>query len=812
MLRNYFKIAYRNIARNKAFSFINILGLAVGLATCILMVSYIYSELGYDQQHKNADRLFRIAYKANKKVVSEDKSWASTSAPIAGGLKSDMPEVEQSTRLLKFPNLDKMLLKYDRGAEKKLFYETNGYYVDSTFFQIFTYQFIYGSPLTALNEPNSIVLSEQTAIKIFGNENPINKSVTVGLPFGDFNYTVKGVFDDSKIKSHIPAHFFLSMKNGDVGTWVVNQTNWATNNIFHTYVKLKAGANAAKFEEKLQAFIERRGGKDQKELGVLRQLFIQPVTDIYLRSDLDNEIAPNGNITYLYILGSIALFVLLIACINFMNLSTARSLKRAKEVGVRKVLGAEKKSLIYQFLGESTLMSCLALLVALVLAYLILPLFNNLTQKHITLFDQPVVWLWITILTIGTGLLSGIYPAFYLSSFRPITVLKGKLLNNFSGAAIRKGLVVFQFVISICLILAVTIIQRQLQFMDNQQLGFNKNQQIILPLQSPVAVKNYEILKTDLLKYPEIKNVTSGSSYPGISTVDDMVFYAEGKSVKDAIDIHLGNVDNGYFETLGLKVIAGRGFSKEFTADSNNVVLNETALQDLGYPLKTAIGRKIYFDFQGSHVTMQIIGVVRNFNFESLYNRIKPFAFNQLMGNKHSYVIANIAVNNYAGVIKEMETSWNKINPGIPFVYSFLDKDFQKNYEKDQRASGIVWGFAVIAILIACLGLFGLSAFAAEQRFKEIGVRKVLGASVMSIIGLLSTDFIKIVLVAIFIAIPIGWYFMNRWLEGFEYRTPLSWWIFALTGFLAILIALVTVSFQAIRAAIANQITSLRSE
>ncbi len=812
MLANYFKIAYRNLTRNKAFSFINILGLAVGLVTCVLMILYIFSELGYDKQNKNADRIFRIAYKADKKTNPDEKSWASTSAPMAWGLKSDMPEVEQSTRLLKFPSLDKMLLKYEHGNDKKLFYETNGYYVDSTFFQIFTYDFIFGNVQTVLNEPNSIVISEQIALKIFGHENPVNKLITVGLPYGDFNYTVKGVFDDSKIKSHIPAHFFLSMRNGDVGTWVELQKNWATNNIFHTYVKLKEGTNAGKFEEKLQAFIDRRGGKDQKELGVVRHLFIQPVTDIYLHSDLDNEIASNGNITYLYILGSIALFVLLVACINFMNLSTARSLKRAKEVGVRKVLGAEKKSLIFQFLGESILMSCLGLLLALLITYLILPLFNNIIQKNITLFDQPVIWLWIILLTIGTGLLSGIYPAFYLSSFRPITVLKGKLLNNFSGAAIRKGLVVFQFVISICLILGVIIIQKQLQFMDDQQLGFNKNQQIILPLHSTSAVKNYEVLKTELLKNPGVKNITSGSTYPGISSVDDMVFYAEGKSVKDAIDINLANVDNGYFETLGLKVIAGRGFSKEFTADSGNIVLNETALLELGYPLKTAIGRKIYFDFQGTHNTMQIIGVVRNFNFESLYNRIKPFAFNTIMGNKHSYVIANISAKNYAGILQEIATSWNRVNPGSPFVYSFLDKDFQMNYEKDQRASGIVWGFTVIAILIACLGLFGLSAFAAEQRFKEIGVRKVLGASVINIVGLLSKDFIRIVLIAIIIATPLGFYFMNKWLEGFAYKTPVSWWIFALTGILAILIAVITVSFQAIRAAVANQITSLRSE
>jgi putative ABC transport system permease protein len=812
MLRNYFKIAYRNLTRNKAFSFINILGLAVGLATCILMISYIFSELGYDRHNKNADRIFRIAYKSDKKITLNDKSWASTAAPIAWGLKSDMPEVEQSARLLKFPSLDKMLLKYEHGKEHKLFYETNGYYVDSTFFQIFTYDFIYGNSSTALNEPNSIVISEQIALKMFGSENPINKTITVGLPYGDFNYTVKGVFDASKIKSHIPAHFFLSMRNGDVGTWVENQTNWATNNIFHTYVKLKPGADAGVFEKKLQPFIDRRAGTDLKALGITRQLFIQPLLDIYLHSDLDNEIAPNGNITYLYVLGSIALFVLLIACINFMNLSTARSLKRAKEVGVRKVLGAERRSLVYQFLGESTLMSCLALLLAFITASLLLPFFNSLTQKNLTLFDQAQMWLWIAALTIGTGLLSGVYPAFYLSSFKPITILKGKLLNNFSGAAIRKGLVIFQFVISICLILGVIVIQRQLQFMDNQQLGFNKNQQIILPLQSPGAIKNYDVLKTELLKNPGVKSVTSGSTYPGISSVDDMLFYGEGKSVKDVVDIRLANVENEYFETLGLKLVAGRGFSKEFTGDSNSIVLNETALQELGYPLNSAVGRKLYFDFQGGHNIMQIVGVVKNFNFESLYNSIKPFAFNTIMGNKHSYVIANVTAKNYAGVLKEMTLSWNRINPGIPFVYSFLDRDFQKNYEKDQRVSGIVGGFTAIAILIACLGLFGLSAFAAEQRIKEIGIRKVLGASVMSIVALLSRDFIRIVIVAILIATPLGWYFMNKWLQGFAYKTPISWWIFALTGFLAIFIALFTVSFQAIRAAVVNQVKSLRSE
>ncbi|HET7002831.1 MAG TPA: ABC transporter permease, partial [Puia sp.] len=608
MFRNYFKIAYRNLTRNKVFSFINIFGLAVGLATCILMISYILNELGYDKQNVDADRIYRIAYKAVKKINLKDKSWASTSAPIAWGLKTDIPEVEQSTRLLKFPTLDKMLLKYDHAGKLNSFYETNGYYVDSNFFQVFTYDFVNGNASSALKEPNSLVISKDIARKLFGDENPINKIVVVGLPYGNFNYTVTGVFNGSHVKSHIPVHFFLSMRNNDVGTWVVNQTNWATNNIFYTYVKLKNGSDPVVFEKKLQPFIDHRAGSDLKAMGIIRQLFIQPIQDIYLYSDLDNEIATNGNITHLYVLGSIAFFVLIIASINFMNLSTARSMKRAKEVGIRKVLGAEKRMLIWQFLGEAVIMSCLALLLAIIIASLLQPLFNSYTQKNEPLFNQPVLWLCIAALTLGTGIFSGVYPAFYLSSFKPISVLKGKLLNNFSGSMIRKGLVVFQFVISICLILSVVVIEQQLHYMDSQQLGFNKDQQIILPLQSQDVVKNYQVLKTELLKNPGIKTVTSGSTYPGIANIEDMLFYAEGKSVNDVVDVALGNIDNDYFETLGFKLIAGRGFSREFTADSGSIILNEVAVKALGYDTHSAVGKNIYFDFQGTHNSMRIIG------------------------------------------------------------------------------------------------------------------------------------------------------------------------------------------------------------
>ena len=811
MLKNYITIAFRNLIRNKAFSFINIFGLAVGLATCLLIMLYIFSELGYDRQFKNAERIYRIAMVAG---AANEKPWAAAAAPIAQGMKADLPEVEQSTRLLKFPSIERMLLKYENGGESKQFYETNGYYVDSTFFRVFSYDFKYGSDLTALKEPNSIVISETIAGKLFGSKDPVGKSISVGLPFGSFNYTVKGVIKVADIKSHIPVHFFLSMHNSDIGGWVQAQTNWATNNIFHTYIKLKAGVDPKVFEQKLQSFIDRRGGADIKALGISRKLFMQPLEDIYLHSNLEDEIASNGNSTYLYIMGSVALLVLLIASINFMNLSTARSGRRAKEVGVRKVMGAEQRSLVFQFLGESIIMTCLALLLALLLASVFLPFFNNLTQKNLQIFDQPGIWLKIALLAIGTGILSGLYPAFYLSSFKPIAVLKGKLLNSFSAAAIRKGLVVFQFTISICLILGTTVIIRQLHFLDNQELGFNKEQQIVLPLQDPQSKKNYAALKNELLKNPGIRLVTSGSTYPGIANIEDMVFYAEGKTVHDVIDVHDAVVDNDYFETLGLKLLQGRNFSRDLTADSNSIILNEEAIEKLGYTVNTAVGKKIYFDFKGDRGALQIIGVVKNFNFESLYNSIKPFGFNRhfWFGNRYNYVIANLATKNFPDILKHAENSWNAINPGSPFQYSFLDKDFQKNYEKDQRASDIVGYFTVIAIVIACLGLFGLSAFSAEQRIREVGIRKVLGASVGNVASLLSRDFIGLVLISVLIASPLAWYGMNKWLQNFVYRTPISWWMFAFAGLLAIFIALLTVSFQAIKAALANPVRSLRSE
>ena len=806
MLKSYFKIAFRSIRTNKTFASINIIGLSIGIAVCLLIMLYILDELSYDQHHINGDRIYRVVSNTGK--VSD--GWAALGAPYAEGMKSDLPEIEEVTRLLNLASIgvEKMNLIH----ETQQLPATNGYFVDSTFFQLFTYDFIHGDATTALNAPNTMVISEKIAQQLFGTKNPVGQSIKVGMRFGDQDYTIKGVFN-SRNKSHIPANLFLSMNNNITGPMVAGLTSWATNNIFYTYIKLKPGVDTDRFSRKLEPFLDRRAGEEMKTMGFTRQLHLQPMQDIYLHSALGYELASNGSIRFLYILGSIGGFILLIACINFMNLTTARSEKRAKEVGVRKAIGAEKSTLVAQFLTESFLMSFIALILAFGVVYITLPGFKELINKDIALFTHPELILWAVLLTLLTGLFAGVYPAFYLSSFKPASAFNQKLTGMFSATTIRKGLVIFQFVISTCLILGATVIWQQLNFMQNKPLGFNKTQQIVVPLENETAIRNYDVLRDNLLKNPEINTVTSGSSYPGVQNINSMLFYSEGKTVEDNIEITTATVEKDYLETLGFELLDGLTFTNEPSADSAKIILNETAVKALGYTTEDAVGKPIYFDWQGIRHIYQITGVVKDFHFESLHNRVKPFGFaTTFFGNPYNYLIANLKSAEYSKLLTEIETTWNRINIETPFAYSFLDQDFQKNYEKEKQASQVVGYFTLIAILIACFGLFGLTAFATERRQKEIGIRKVLGASVSSIVNLLTKDFLKLVTIGLLIGAPIAWFIMREWLNGFAYRIDIQWWIFILTGFMAVGVAFLTVSFQSIKAALTNPVDSLRNE
>lgn len=816
MISNYLKIAWRNLMKNKVFSFINVFGLSIGLTCCMLITLYINHETSYDSYHKNIGNLYQLGT-TFVKDGKNDKT-PNTPAPMAFAMKQEFPEIEETARIMALFADDKTLIQYrEEHAPLISFYETKGYIADSTFFRLFTYNFIEGNPATCLNEPGTVVLSEEIARKLFGTKPALNKVIHVSSTTnGDTNFVVTGVFKPIQKPSQIHASFFLSIKGGDMEQFINRQTDMVSNNMFYTFFQLKPGASARNLEAKFPAFVDKYIGEGLKKAGFYKKQFLISVRDMHLHSGMSTDISAAGSVTYLYILASIAVFTLLIACINFMNLSTARSSKRAAEVGVRKVLGAEKNSLVRQFLGESILMSLIAFVLALVFTQLLLPSFGSISGKDLSFSVRHHGLLLIAFfgLAIITGLLAGSYPAFYLSSFRPVKVLKGRISNSLAAVSMRKVLVVFQFVISVILIVASVIINNQMNYMRTKDLGFARDQQIIIPLRSQNAKQIYTTLKNEVQVNPQVTNVGATQYYPGIINPSDMGLYKEGKTVDDAKIVHMNWVDESFLQTLAVQPLAGRLFSKDFMGDtSNTMILNQRAITDLGFSSpQEAVGGKVSFDWRGEHYSWTIVGVVKDFHFQDLHVPIEPYGFQLNNRPYYNYLMVHAKASSISGLLRSIETSWHKMNPNEPFEYSFLDTDFQKNYVAENRLSAIVGYFTVIAILISCLGLFGLATFSAEQRIKEIGVRKVLGASVGNIVGLLSREFLKLVLIAVIIASPVAWWAMNKWLQDFAYRTNIGWTVFLITALIAMFIALFTISFQAIKAAITNPVKSLRTE
>jgi putative ABC transport system permease protein len=816
MLKNYFKIAWRNLMKNKVFSFINILGLSTGLTCCMLITLYILNETSYDRYQKNADNIYQVG--TEFKGLGNFKKLPNTPAAMGEIMKSVFPEIQQTTRLVRLFNEDKTLLQYTpQNQATKSFYETKGYLADSTFFRMFTYNFIEGNPATALSNPNSVVLSEEIAKKIFGDQPALNKVIHISSSTnGDHDFQVTGVFKPINKPSHIDGRFFLSTMGGSVADMIKNAgTNLANNNMYFTYLQLAPGSDPKKLEAQFPAFVDKYAGKDLKAVGFEKAQYLVALKDIHLHSGSDNDVTPSGSVTYLYILASIALFTLLIACINFMNLATARSSKRSSEVGIRKVLGAEKKFLIAQFLGESVMMSLVAFVFAMIFTELLIPAFNGLSGKNLSLnFSNIGIAIVFLLLSILTGLLAGSYPAFYLSSFNPAKVLKGKFSNSLAAVSLRKGLVIFQFVISVVLIIASVVIAQQMKYLRSADLGFDQERQIVIPLRSDNAKKIYFAFKDDLLKQSAIANVGASAFYPGITNYADNVLYKQGESMQQGKDIRMNYVDTRFLQTLKIEPVAGRLFSDDFPSDTTDaIIINEKAIKQLGFASpQEAIGKKLYSDFQGKNYSYDIVGVVKDFHYEDLHLPITPYGFQLSMQPQYNYMIVHAKPGNINNILGSIKNSWHNLNPSEPFEYSFLDKDFQKNYDAENRLSAIVGYFTAIAILISCLGLFGLATFSAEQRIKEIGVRKTLGASVSSIVALLSKDFLKLVGIAVLIASPLAWLAMNKWLDSFAYRIRINWSVFVITTLLALLIALITISFQAIKAALANPVESLRSE
>ena len=808
MLRNYLKIAWRNLRKQQGLTFINIFGLAVGLACCLLITLYVLDELSYDRYNAKANRIYRIH--TDIKFGGNDSRTAVSPDPVGPTLKQDYPQVEQFVRL---HQRGTWLVK--RAGSTNSLREENVTFADSTLFDVFTLPLVAGDPKRALTSPNTVVISESAAKRHFGNRDPMGQTLTFN---NDQNYKVTGVMRDMPTNSHFRSDFFPAMLS-DGYQW----GQWLSTN-HHAYIVLREGTDYRQFEENLDAVIEKYVGPQALQfIGITLAQFRQagnrfrfslmPLTDIHLHSKETIQLAPNSDIQYVYIFSAVALFILLIAGINFMNLATARSASRAKEVGVRKVLGSERQQLMGQFMTESILMTALSMVLALLMVALFIPFFNTLAAKQLSLESLlSPYWLPVLIvLPIAVGLLAGSYPAFFLSSFKPISVLKGKINVSFKGAGLRSGLVVFQFMMSVVLIVGTIIVYRQITYIQSKNLGFKRDQ--VLTVNDVYAIgKRAETFKQEVLRLPGVVSGSISGYLPTPSNRSDNSFFPEGKiDQNNAVSMQAWGVDHDYVKTLGMSIVQGRDFSREFGADSSNIILNETAAKLFGGA--TVIGKRI-LQFtnpqEKTSKTYTVIGVVKNFHFESLRRNIGALAM--VLEPNSGAASFRLSSTDIPALVSQVETKWKQVAPGQPFSYAFLEDSFDAMYRAEQRIGTIALTFAVLAILIACLGLFGLAAFMAEQRIKEIGVRKVLGASVFSIVGLLSKDFLKLVLIAIVIASPIAWWAMNQWLKDFAYKIDIEWWMFALAGLLAVGIALLTVSFQSIKAALMNPVTSLRSE
>ncbi len=809
MLKSYLKTAFRFLLKNKTFSFINIFGLAVGTLCCLYILLYVQDQYSYDKQHKNVSEIYRVN---TDLVLTGDKHHsASSSPPIAPALKSNFPEVQNFARVVEMDILGakEHLLRY----KEQSFYENTAFLVDSTFFDIFNYNFVEGHAKGALNEPYSVVLLKPTAEKLFGSESAVGKMININDAYGKHDFKVTGVIDESLGKSHLHGNMFITMKSSSTGTQIANDSEWAGNNFLFTYVRLRPNADAKALEKKLPAFLNKYAADKMKQLGMQKSLHLQPITSIHTTTGYDVEPSKTASPSFLLILILIAVLIQVIACINFMNLSTARASKRAKEVGVRKVIGAGKYDLIKQFLGESFLLSFIGVIIALPFLWLLLPYLNDITHTAIrlTFFSDYRLWLMMVSLILITGLVAGSYPAFYLSGFEAIKVIKGNFNSHVSAAGIRKSLVVFQFVLSIVMITGIIIIYSQLNFIKNKDLGFDKDQKVIFNFYTDDAQKRMPALANDLRQLSDVKSVSSSDNYLTQFVMHDHGVYPAGGNMSTAIDAKNIVSDQFFVKTNGIKLISGRDF---MPGDSNKVLINQSLAKRLNLNEQTAQGAKLYTQYNApvpSFVT--VIGVMKDFNYNSLKSDVKPFMleYDNNAGDLSSITVS-VSSKDYKTLLSQMQTVWQKDLPAVPFEYSFMDSEVQKQYETEIVLSQIINTFTLVAILISCLGLFGLAAFSAEQRNKEIGIRKVLGASVTGIVQLLSKDFLKLVIISFIIATPIAWYGMSKWLQAFAYRIPLSWWMFALAGLIAVFIALFTVSFQAIRAALMNPVKSLKTE
>ncbi len=819
MLYHYFKITLRNLRKHQSFTLINITGLATGVACCLLILLFVRYELSYDRWNSQADRIFRPVTEI--KFGGSHMNLAVVGSVVGPDLQREFPEIQAYCR---FRNYGSYLVKRE-GDDLRNIREDHALTVDSTFFEVFPVRLLAGDSRSCLNQPNTLVIAQSRAEKYFGSvQQAMGQTLVLD---NQYRWQIRGVYEDLPENTHFAADLLLAM----TGTREVQNDAplWASSNNFHTYLLLRQDAAPKAFEAKFLAFsrkkvnetAQRLLGQDITKLeagGQFVRYALQPLASIHLYSDLAVELSPNGSIQHVWIFSAIALFVLLIACINFMNLTTARSAHRAREIGVRKVLGSPRHALIRQFLGESVTLAGISVVLAVLLASASLPWFSELTNRPIAMpWGDAGFWAALLGGVLLVGLMAGTYPAFFLSAFDPVRTLKGEYGKRSGSGRLRSALVVFQFSTAIALIIATAMVYNQLNYIQHKKLGFQKDQVLILDDAYGLG-DALEAYKTEVSKLPSVEAVTCSGYLPVPSSRSDQTFSKIREFREDqAVNMQFWRVDKDYLKTLGMELVSGRFFDPEkFPSDSSAIVLNETAAHLFGF--EQAVGGKVYShrgQVQGQSNPedfdeLTVIGVVRNFHFSSLRENIG--ALSMLLGRSNGNIAIRYKASDTHALISQLESKWKTMAPGQPFNYRFMDDAFARMYSSEQRIGKIAGIFALLAVLVSCLGLFGLAAFTAERRTKEIGIRRVLGATTPGIIGLLSKDFLKLVLIALVIAVPLAGYFMDRWLQDFAYRINIQIWIFVLAGGLALAVAFLTVSFQAVKAAMADPVRSLRSE
>jgi putative ABC transport system permease protein len=801
MLRNYLKTSLRNLWKRKSFSLINIVGLAIGMAVSFMILLYVWNEVTYDRFHENAAHIYRLATKID--AQGRHLEVASVPAPLGPALVDQFPEVARSARLRDFGT---RIVSY----EDKLYEESQIYHADPDLFRVFTIPIVRGNPETWLQAPFQMLLTEEMAEKYFGSEDPLGKSIKLDNRYA---YTISGIVGKMPENSHFKFNMIGSLSSlqqirKDLHMWM--GFNYAT------YLLMEGDPSIEEITTKYNDLLMSNIPDQFKQLGAEVEIFLQPMKSIHLHSHLEGEMEPPGNPAFIRILTTIALFILLIACINFMNLATAQSSKRAKEVGMRKVLGAHRGKLIGQFMGESLLLSFISLIIAVMLIIVLLPVFNNLVEKELVFnpAQNGIILLGLVGITLLAGFFAGAYPAFFLSAFIPLEVLKSRFKAGKGHRFFRNGLVTLQYIISITLIISTFVIFYQLHHVKNRDLGFDKEQVAVISLTGQVSQK-HDVFKNEILRLPGVIKAAGSSTVPGRGLSETM-FTFEGVDQKKQV-LPITEIDADYLETMDMQVVAGRGFSKDHPGDNKAMILNETLVRQLGWdePVGKTVAMMDLADYDDPgkgfvEVPYTVIGVVRDFHFESLHEKIRGHLMK--MSGEVNRVSVRLRPGNIAGTLGSIQNIWRELEPAYPFSYVFLDESFDRLYRSEQRMGQIFISFTLMAIFISCLGLFGLASFTADQRTKEIGIRKVLGASVSNVVLLLSKDFTKWVILANVVAWPVAYWVMKRWLQGFAYRISLTFWIFIFSGVLAVIIALLTVSTKALRAAVANPANSLRYE